>query len=90
MNHHNTTQESGQLLMSFEAVACSQQDKILSIFKRLNVPMTWSDVSKIVGFPEISVKRSLTNLKTSGILEKTDIKGTSMYGRPSYYYKLKQ
>lgn len=40
MNHHNTTLETGQLLMSFEAAACSQQDKILSIFRSLNKPMT--------------------------------------------------
>lgn len=87
-NFYNTTLESGQMLMDFETKAQTQEAAILSLFRSLNKPMTWCEVQIMVGFPEISVKRSLTNLKTAGHLEKTAVKSIGVYGRPAYRYQL--
>lgn len=89
MSHFNTTHESGQLLLQYEYVALSLEKIVLELFKMQNKPLTWSDVYSIIPkVNEVSLKRSITNLKTSGLLEKTKEKGISIYGRPSYKYQI--
>jgi len=88
-HHYNTTHESGQLLLQYEYVALSLEKIVLEIYKQQNRALTWSDVHSIIpNANEVSLKRSITNLKTSGLLEKTKEKGISIYGRPSYKYRL--
>jgi hypothetical protein len=89
MNYYNTTHESGQLLLQYEYKAISLERIVLELFKMQNKPLTWSDVHLIIpNVNEVSLKRSITNLKTSGHLEKTKEKGISIYGKPAYKYRL--
>lgn len=89
MSFYNTTKEEGQLLLLFEAKAKTLEKIVLEIYQMYQKPLTWSEVHTII--PEAnqcSLKRSITNLKTSGKLEKTKEKGLSIYGKPSYKYRL--
>jgi hypothetical protein len=89
MNHYNTTHESGQLLLAYEYKAIALEKVVLGIYRKQNIPLNWSEVHLIIPkVNEVSLKRSITNLKTSGHLEKTKEKGISIYGRPAYKYKL--
>lgn len=88
-SHHNSTRESGQLLLQYEYVAISLERIVLEIYRKYNVPLNWSELHLIIpNANEVSLKRSITNLKTSGHLEKTKEKGISIYGRPAFKYKI--
>lgn len=90
MTYYNTTNQKGQILIDFTAKAVSQEDLIYKFFtEHKNSSFTWTEVQK--HFPdmnEISLKRSITDLKNDGKLIKTSEKGVSKYGRPSCKYKL--
>jgi hypothetical protein len=89
MSHYNTTHESGQLLLAYEYKSIALEKVVLGIYRKYNTPLNWSEVHLIIPeVNEVSLKRSITNLKTSGHLEKTKEKGISIYGRPAYKYKL--
>lgn len=90
MSYYNTTNETGQTLIDFTSKAKSQEEIILEFFTNNRMEsFTWSEISNV--FPnmnECSLKRSITNLKNDSKLIKTDEKGISKYGKPSYKYKL--
>lgn len=89
---HNTTNETGQVLMNFEAKAQTQDQMVMEIFRaNPTKPMAWFEVGALVkeSIHEISLKRAITNNKNWGFLEKTSEKATSPYGSPCYRYKLK-
>lgn len=90
MNFYNTTNEKGQTLIDFTAKAKTGDEMVLEYF--LGHPdecITWSELSiKFPDMNEVSLKRSLSNLKNAGKLVKTDEKGVSKYGRPAKKYKL--
>lgn len=90
-SYHNTTKESGQLLMTFEQSAQTQDELVLWIFKYENRPLAWPEVMAYMpaNTCEGSVKRGITNNKNAGHLEVTDQKILSHYNRPCFRYKLK-
>lgn len=87
--HYNTTNESGQMLISFSEKAQSQESIIYEFFKQnKGVGYTWSELKEFFHeMNEISLKRSMSDLKNEGKLIKTDEKGMSKYNRPAYKYK---
>lgn len=90
MEFYNTTNEKGQILLDFTEKAISQEQQVLQVFQ--NNPgkqFTWTDVQNhLPQINEISLKRSITDLKNDNLLIKTNEKGTSKYGRPAYKYML--
>jgi hypothetical protein len=89
-SHFNTTHETGQTLISFEAKAVNQESTVLEVFYTYCRPLTWSEVQRLLptNMNEISIKRSLSVLKNKRILEKTSEKVQGIYGRPNFKYKL--
>lgn len=89
-SHYNTTNESGQTLITFESKAQNQENSVLEVFYTYCRPLTWSDVQRLltVNMNEISIKRSLSTLKSRGVLEKTSEKVMGVYGKPNFKYKL--
>ena len=90
MSFYNTTNEQGQVLMSFKEKASNQESAVLGVFETYFRPLTWSDVQRLlpVDMNEISIKRSISTLKSKGVLEKTTEKEIGVYGKPNYKYKL--
>jgi len=90
MSFYNTINVSGQQLIDYEESAQTQEEQILKIFLRHSkVSFAWFEIKNILNeIPEISIKRSITNLKTKGKLIKTTDKVTGSYGKPCYKYKL--
>ena len=90
MGYFNSTNETGQTLLSFTDKANNQEGIILDVFNTYFRPLTWSDVQRLlpVSMNEISIKRSISCLKKKGILEKTSEKEIGIYGKPNYKYKL--
>jgi hypothetical protein len=90
MRYYNTTNETGQTLLSFEASARSQEETVLNVFKTYSRPFSWSEVKSFlpVDMNEVSIKRSITNLFKAGHLQKTDEKVKGIYGKNCYRYKL--
>ena len=91
MNYFNTTNETGQVLISFEDSAKTQDDIILELYHKTSHPMSASTVFRFLEFkkwPITSIRRSITNLMNKGYLEKTKTKTNGMYNRPEYLYRL--
>ena len=89
--YYNTTKEDGKFLEVREAKALNQEMQILNIFKREKRALTASEVWDLFGqiyAPLTSMRRAITNLKSDGIIEKTDEKKKGLYGQPEYKYKL--
>jgi hypothetical protein len=89
-NFHNTTQESGQLLLDFSATAQHQEKIVLWFFAATNKSHTPSAVwmgafNKTI--PLTSVRRALSNLAKQGHLTRTAQKTTGIYGRPEHYWQ---
>jgi len=88
-SYHNTTSVTGQTLIEFETKAKSQDEQVLDVFKSINQPLAWFEVAGFLkGMNEISLKRSITNLKNKGLLYRTQVLVTSVYGKPSHKYVL--
>jgi len=87
---YNTISTKGQTLINFSSKAQSQEDLILTVFKMSLRPLAWFEVKNLLieDMNDCSIKRSITNLKTKGILAKTSdmIQGTA--GKPVHKYKL--
>jgi len=79
---HNTIQADDQLALHFEAEALTQEEKVLGVFKFLNRPLAWFEVSKMLEMNECSLKRSITNLCSKGELVK-DTQKSNMVAGPS-------
>lgn len=90
MSYYNTTNESGQTLISFESKASNQEKTVLEVFYTYCRPLCWSEVQRLlpINMNEISIKRSLSTLKTKGVLGKTSEKVMGIYGKPNYKYQL--
>lgn len=87
--YYNTTGQSGQYLLQLEGKAKSLEYIVLKIFERENRPMTWSEVKALIPEAnEVSLKRSISNLKNRFKLEKTSELVNSIYGVPAHRYKL--
>lgn len=91
INHHNTTNESGQLLIDFNMKAQRQEDIILHYTKKgdeiypSQLRRQLIERSKIPAkTPITSIRRAITNLTKKGFFEKMPchLKKTGEYGRP--------
>ena len=82
---YNTTNVTGQILIDFTSKAKSQEEMILEYFtNHSNESFTWTEIANV--FPNInecSLKRSISDLKNSWKLIKTNEKGVSKYGKPA-------
>jgi hypothetical protein len=89
MAHYNTNNLSGEELKQADNKTESQKERIYQLFKTVKTPMNWCDVKAVfIDFNEISIKRSMSDLKNELKLIKTDIKELSIHNAPCYKYKL--
>lgn len=87
--YYNTTNQTGQYLLDLENRSESLEKKVLKIFEKENRSMTWSEVKALIPEAnEVSLKRSISNLKNRFKLEKTSELVNSIYGVPAHRYKL--
>lgn len=90
-HYFNTTRVRGRQLASYRAAAESQDEKVLEFFNQNpDRQFTPEDIGRLVlpGTPRTSWGRTLTDLTTIGLLEKTDEQTTGVWGRPIYYWRL--
>lgn len=89
---HNTIDAKGQTLMKFESRAIRQEDKILEFFKKHpDQYFTPFEVHKQVfdsSTPIQSIRRAMSNMTKSDLLEKTKDKRIGIYGVDNYLWKL--
>lgn len=91
--YFNTTNEDENSVKFYAVKNESQNDRILSIYKKARKPLTASQVWEIygmIGAPLTSMRRGITQLKIAGILVKTEFLKEGLYGRGEYYYKLRR
>lgn len=87
---HNTISSVGSELQKFESDAKSQDEQVLEVFKK-HSELAWFEVqSYLPDMNEVSLKRSITNLKNKGKLEKTKELVMGIYGKQTHKYKLCQ
>lgn len=94
MSYFNTTRLTGKELKDSISKASSQEDKVLVYFKNSKGPLTpsevWEEVFDVTKTPLPSVRRAITNLtKEAKLFKTTDVKKEGIYGKPEYYWKLK-
>lgn len=92
MAYYNTTNQSGEALVSSKKKATSQEVKILQLFTRnprvaFSPSQVWATFGNAA--PLTSIRRSITNLTKQGLIEKTSHKTEGLYGRDEYTWKLK-
>jgi hypothetical protein len=91
--YYNTTELSGDELKEKHFKAECQSDKILKYFRKINKPMTPSDIHMNLfdgHTPITSVRRAMSNLTNQlGLLEKTKGQKIGMYGSKEYFWELK-
>lgn len=92
MTFYNTIHETGKALETSKEKAKSQDQRITTYFKsNTEVLLTPSEVRGYVfgnSIPVTSVRRSMTNLTKSGILEKTSLMRKGDYNKMSHCWKL--
>lgn len=89
----NTTNERGSELIKREISANTQEYIVLNYFKQNPekfIPAHEVHQKTLRGVPLTSARRCLSNLKNSGVIEKTTEKVDGPYGKPVYTYKLIQ
>lgn len=93
-NYYNTTGVTGDELKEKNLIAGKQADKIYKYFKKINKPMTPSDVHLNLfdeSTPLTSVRRSISNLTNrDGLLSKTDNQKIGIYGSNEHFWELKK
>lgn len=91
----NTTSEAGPLLAEYQAKAGEQNETVLGVFRRLQCPLTPSNV--LLYYPHApgapmppltSIRRAISTLTESGALVKTEAKRKGMFGRNEYCWTL--
>lgn len=91
-NYFNTTRLKGNELNDSVKKATYQNDIIHDFYKsNRNTAHSPSEVWKLCfdeTTPITSVRRSITSLTKSGILLKTEIQDTGIYGKPEYKWRL--
>jgi hypothetical protein len=93
MNYHNTTNQKGKILDNFKAKASFQDDIIMEWFKankgkEVSTDDIWINLFDPSVVPQTSIRRSITNLTSKGLLEKLDKQKIGIYGRPVYLWRL--
>ena len=88
--YHNTTHVEGTELRIRTARANVQQEAVLAYFRTQRIASA-SQVHKGLGerFLLTSVRRSITNLAKSGVLDKTHLKAMGPFGANEYKYAIR-
>ena len=88
--YHNTTHVEGTELRTRTARANVQQEAVLEYFRTQRIASA-SQVHKGLGerFLLTSVRRSITNLTKSGVLDKTHLKAMGPFGAREYIYAIR-
>lgn len=88
--YHNTTHVEGTELRTRTARANVQQEAVLQYFRTQRIASA-SQVHKGLGerFLLTSVRRSITNLTKSGVLDKTHLKAMGPFGAREYIYAIR-
>ena len=94
MTYYNTTAQKGEILDNFKSKASDQNSIIMEWFKankdkEVSTDDIWINLFDTSVVPQTSIRRSITNLTSEGLLEKLDKKKMGIYGRPVYLWKLK-
>lgn len=93
MTFYNTTNLTGDNLKDSHERAKTQDEKIIEFFRRYPdvnyTPFEVQERLKMWQTPITSIRRSITNLTDTGLLEKTDIQRQGMYGKANYAWRLK-
>jgi len=92
-HYYNTNRLQGSELSTADLKASKQEDIVLFIFNTYRIPMAPHEVqekdTRLARCPVTSIRRAITNLTNSGILEKTDDMVSGEYGKPVHRWKLK-
>jgi len=96
-NYHNTTSIRGEELNKSESKALTQDEEVLRLFKtfdaltltpeRLHKHLQDTN-PKYANVPITSLRRSFSNLKNRGLIEKTETMVKGNYGKPVNTWKL--
>ena len=90
---YNTINESGQLLIDLEERAETCEGRVLTFFKENYLSdFTPYEVSNFLygyGYPLTSIRRAITNLTSSGRLEKLPHKRPGAYKTNNYAWRFK-
>jgi hypothetical protein len=92
-SYHNTNRESGEALQASRRQAGRQQDAVLAFFQaHPDTPFAPHEIQVLVlpGAPLTSIRRAITNLTTSGLLEKTDQMRTGTYDKDVHTWRLRR
>lgn len=85
---HDTIDSSVEEFKKFEADAKSQDEMVLEVFKK-HSELAWFEVQAFLPeMNEVSLKRSLSNLKNKGTLSLNDELVMGTKGKPVHKYKL--
>ncbi len=93
--YYNTTNETGTALENKIAKCKSQREATVLIFKSYNLERglspseVWQRANN-QNSPITSWRRAISDLTLDGILEKTNIKITGMYGEHEHLWRLAQ
>ena len=89
--YFNTTGATGHELAGYRAAALSQEQRIVSLFRKHRRPLSPSEVHRLGKFtaPLTSTRRAMTRLTAAGVLERTEIKVKGAYGRPEHRWTLR-
>lgn len=90
---YNTTNEHGKKLEEYKNKALSQDEIVLKFFKQnpkksFTVESVWKKNFNTEDTPITSIRRTMTNLTSSGDLKKLTTKMIGQYGRPVYKWKI--
>jgi hypothetical protein len=89
MTYYDTTNLSLYELHQAQIKAISLEKRVYELFKEKNKPMSWSEVYDFLPAEnEVSIKRSITNLKNKFRLKKTDDMAWSKYNVLCHKYEL--
>jgi hypothetical protein len=94
MSYFNTTHETGQTLVDAKAKAKTQDELIMDFFKGGAKFTPWGVYSQLLSFgrisnnvPITSIRRSISNLCSSGYLVKLNEKRRERLGVANYLYQ---
>jgi Fe2+ or Zn2+ uptake regulation protein len=93
--YFNTTGASGAELAQHTAAASKQSERVVSLFREQRPrSLSPSEVHRLLGGdrqfgPLTSVRRSITDLTTLGVLERTTDKVRGPFGHREYLWKLR-
>ena len=98
MSYFNTTNLKGEELKTSESKALTQDEEVLRLFKtfdaltltpeRLHKHLIETVGGKWERTPTTSLRRSFSNLKNRGLIEKTETMVKGNYGKPVNTWKL--